>query len=101
MLRPTVGVSLSRRGRPPFTSVEVGVAARQEQRTSSRPGISPRPVGLRAWSFTPLNRARREGPQTEVTGRIESRYTLPRSVSQKKTKGNEEIQMIPNRFAST
>jgi hypothetical protein len=33
----------------------------KDLRTSSRPGISPRPVGLRSWSSTPLPSGGREG----------------------------------------
>ena len=51
-LRPT-GRGEAQPGRlPPCASADVGVAARRDERTFSRPGISPRPVGLPSLSFT-------------------------------------------------
>ena len=39
---------------PPCTSVEERVAARRDERTFSRRGISPRPAGLRSSTSTPF-----------------------------------------------
>src|SRR4051794_3485090 len=45
-IRPT-GRGEAQPGRlPPCASADVGVAARRDERTFSRPGISPRPIGL-------------------------------------------------------
>jgi hypothetical protein len=53
-IRPT-GRGEAQPGRlPPCASADEQVAARRDVRTFSRPGISPRPVGLRDWFAGPL-----------------------------------------------